>query len=333
MAHLLQRLHEEHPFDVVHVWPVTMAPYALAMSGIRRVIDCDDVKATLVARMAGEMPWWLRSMARLEAHRFSRYEPHVVRGVDRALVVSEFDRRSLEGIGAPPDRLTVVPIGVETDIQRIRRQGDMPPAILHVGSLHYLPNREGLRWLLRDIFPRVVERLPQCRLSVVGAEPPPDLWDRARNDSRIAVVGHAPDLQPYLEEACLLAVPLRSGSGMRVKILEAFARGIPVVTTTLGYEGIDAIPGEHLLAADDAAGFAASVVRLATDELLARRLTANARRLVKEKYDWRRVGAALDDAYDCAAQPSVTRLARNRETGPDGRGRPREKARQLEIER
>jgi glycosyltransferase involved in cell wall biosynthesis len=301
MARLLQRLQQDHSFDVVHVWPVTMAPYALAMSGIRRVVDCDDVKATLVARMAKEMPWWMRGLARLEARGFSRYEPHVVGRVDRALVVSEVDRRCLEDLGAPPERLSVVPIGVETDIPGIRRESEAPPAILHVGSLHYLPNREGLRWFLREIFPRVEEWLPRCRLYIVGAEPPPDLWDWARNNSRIVVVGHAPELQPYLEKACLLAVPLRSGSGMRVKILEAFARGIPVVTTTMGYEGIEATPGEHLLAADDAAGFAASVVRLATDGLLARRLTGNARRLVKEKYDWRRVGEALDVAYDSAA--------------------------------
>jgi len=297
MARLLQRLHRERPFDVVHVSPVTMTPYALAVSGLRRIVDCDNVMASLMVRMAQALPWWLRPVARLEAQRLSRYEPEIVRNADRALVVSEFDRRSLEGLGAPQGRLSVVPIGVDTRLPPIRRQTDAPPAILHLGGLNYLPNLEGLRWFLQHVFPRVVERLPDCRLYVVGADPPSDLRDQARSDPRIVVVGHAPHLEPYLERASLLAVPLRSGSGMRVKILEAFARGLPVVTTTLGYEGIEATPGEHLLVADDPAGFAEAVVRLATDELFARRLTRNARPLVKAKYDWRRVGEALDAAY------------------------------------
>jgi sugar transferase (PEP-CTERM/EpsH1 system associated) len=296
MARLLHRLQLAQPFDVVHVWPVTMAPYALAMSGIRRVVDCDDVKATLVARMANEMPWWLRSMARLEAHRFSRYEPHVVGSVDRALVVSEFDRRSLKSLGAPPERISVVPIGVETERPLVRRKPDDPPAILHLGGLNYLPNLQGLRWFLRQVFPRVLETLPDCGLYVVGGAPPAEVVGKGLRNPRIVVTGGVPDVQPYMARASLLVVPLRSGSGMRVKILEAFARGVPVVTTTIGYEGIEATDGDHLLVADDPDAFADAVVRLAHDELLARRLTENARRLVRAKYDWRRAGEALDTA-------------------------------------
>ena len=125
-------------------------------------------------------------------------------------------------------------------------------------------------------------------------------WLRRRRASRrISVVGYAREVEPYLAKASLLAVPLRSGSGMRVKILEAFARGLPVVATTLGYEGIEATPGEHLLVADDPAAFAAAVVRLAERRSYwPAALPSNARRLVKAKYDWRCVGQALDAVYD-----------------------------------
>jgi glycosyltransferase involved in cell wall biosynthesis len=95
---------------------------------------------------------------------------------------------------------------------------------------------------------------------------------------------------------------------MRAKILEAFARAVPVVSTTLGYEGIEAVPGEHLLVADDPASFADAIVRLAGDELLARRLTKSARRLAKAKYDWRRVGQALDAVYDSLSGGRLTSL-------------------------
>ena len=298
LARLLQRLHRERPFDVVHVSPLTMAPYALLLPGPRRVVDCHDVMTSLAARTAQALPWWLGPLARLEACRLSRYEPHVVRRANRALVVSAVDRHLLEHLGAPRERLAVVPIGVDTEPLAVHREQASSPAVLHLGGLNYPPNLEGLRWLLRQIFPRIVAQLPDCRLYVVGRDPPRDVAEAAACDRRISVVGYAREVEPYLAKASLLAVPLRSGSGMRVKILEAFARGLPVVATTLGYEGIEATPGEHLLVADGPAAFAAAVVRLAEDAPLAGRLAENARRLVKAKYDWRCVGQALDAVYD-----------------------------------
>jgi len=312
LARLLQRLHRERPFDVVHVSPLTMAPYALLLPGPRRIVDCHDVMTGLAGRMAQALPWWLRPLAHLETRRLSRYEPYVVSCVDRALAVSEPDRRSLQRLGAPTERLSVVPIGIDSEAPQIRREKGAPPHILHLGGLNYLPNLQGLRWFLRQVFPHVVECLPDCRLYVVGGAPPAEVVLEGLRDRRIAVTGHVPEVEPYVARASLLAVPLLSGSGMRVKILEAFARGLPVVTTTLGYEGIEATPGEHLLVADDPAAFAAAVVRLAEDAPLACRLTENARRLVKEKYDWRHVGEALDAAYDACVADAACACAPHR---------------------
>jgi len=312
LARLLQRLHQEHPFDVLQVSPLTMAPYALAVAGPRRVLDCHDVMTSLAGRGGQALPWWSRPLARLEAYRLSRYEPEIMRHFDRILVVSKVDARSLERLGAPPERLSVVPIGVDTERPLVRRKPVDPPAILHLGGLNYLPNLEGLRWFLRQIFPRVVERLPDCGLYVVGGAPPAEVVGEGLRDPRIVVTGGVPDVEPYMARASLLVVPLRSGSGMRVKILEAFARGVPVVTTTIGYEGIEATHGEHLLVADDPAAFADAVERLARDELLAGRLSDKARRLVKAKYDWRRAGEALDTAcYEglCLERPVNLRRA------------------------
>jgi glycosyltransferase involved in cell wall biosynthesis len=308
LAGLVQRLERERPFDVVHVSPLTMAPYGLLLPGPRRVVDCHDVMTGLAARTAQALPWWLRPLARLEARRLSCYEPHVVGCVDRVLTVSETDRRSLEQLGAPAERVSVVPIGVDSEALRIRRERDGPPAILHLGGLNYLPNLQGLRWFLQQVFPRVVELLPDCRLYVVGCAPPPEVVTEGLRDRRIVVTGRVPEVEPYMAKASLLAVPLLSGSGMRVKILEAFVGGLPVVATTLGYEGIEAIPGKHLLAADDPASFAAAVVRVAGDEVVAQRLSVTARRLAEARYDWRRVGEALDTAYDSLCEASLARL-------------------------
>jgi glycosyltransferase involved in cell wall biosynthesis len=313
LARLLQRLHRERPFDVVHVSPLTMAPYALLPPGPRRIVDCHDVMTGLAGRMTQALPWWLRPLAHLETRRLSRYEPYVVSCVDRALVVSEPDRRSLQRLGAPTERLSVVPIGIDSEAPQICREEGAPPHILHLGGLNYLPNLEGLRWFLRQIFPRIAAQLPDCRLYVVGRHPPRDVLEAAACERRISVVGYAREVEPYLAKASLLAVPLLSGSGMRVKILEAFARGLPVVATALGHEGIEATPGEHLLVADDPAAFAAAAVRLAEDAPLACRLTENARRLVKAKYDWRCVGQALDAAYDACVADATSACAPHRD--------------------
>jgi glycosyltransferase involved in cell wall biosynthesis len=113
----------------------------------------------------------------------------------------------------------------------------------------------------------------------------------------VVVTGYVADLQPVLDQSALLVVPLLSGSGMRVKILEAFARGIPIVSTTIGVEGIDARHGEHLLVADSPEDFARAVARLLRDPDLAARLARAGRQLVEARYDWRTALCGLDDIY------------------------------------
>lgn len=135
-------------------------------------------------------------------------------------------------------------------------------------------------------------------LTVVGPRPPKDIVEYGRrNADGVQVAGYVPDLQPYFERATLMAVPVRAGSGMRVRILEALARGIPIVTTTTGVEGIDAVDGKHLLVADTPSEFAAAIVRLLKDSTLRASLIQNGRRLAEEKYDWQVVLPRLESVY------------------------------------
>lgn len=301
---LLHDLQLEQPFDAVQAWPVTMAPYVFRLSGVRRVVDCVDVWTVLTRRMGQSMPLWLRPLARLESWRLARYEPAVARSSDACLTVSELDRSHFIAMGAPPDSVSVVPIGIETCVPPLPVMS-RDPVILHLGWLGYPPNRDSLRWLLRDIFPLVRRQLPECTLHVVGGDPPPDVVERAHHTPGVVLAGRVPDLEPYLRSASVLAVPLRAGTGVRVKILEALTRGLPVVSTTLGFDGIDAIPGEHLLAADEPVTFAAALVRVLTDPPLSARLAVNGRQLARERYDWRRSGEALDAAYARAGLTST----------------------------
>jgi glycosyltransferase involved in cell wall biosynthesis len=137
--------------------------------------------------------------------------------------------------------------------------------------------------------------VPGVSLTILGKNPPADfLQMAAENPGVITVTGYVPELKLYMEQAALMVIPVRAGSGMRVRILEALALAMPLVTTTVGLEGIDAQPGEEVLVADTAEDFAAQVIRLMGDEDLQVKLAENGRRLAERFYDWRVVLTKLD---------------------------------------
>ncbi len=157
-----------------------------------------------------------------------------------------------------------------------------PPSILFQGSLNYAPNMDAADWFVREIVPRVLERVPGATVRLVG-RPTPGV-ERLEQPPRVTVVGRVADMDPELERADLVVVPLRYGSGTRVKILEAFAHRIPVVSTTIGAEGLGAVDGVHLLVADDPEAFAERCGRLLTDVDLRARLVDAAEQLFEERY-------------------------------------------------
>jgi len=171
-------------------------------------------------------------------------------------------------------------------------------SILTASTLFYPPNADGVRWFLREVFPLVRRAVPGVSLTIAGARPPRDIAQAAAiQPDAVAVTGYVPDLVPLLETASVVVVPVRAASGMRVRILESLARGVPVVTTTTGVEGIDAVNGRHLLVADEPEDFARAVVRVMREPGLGAALAREGRRLVVEKYDWQAALPALEAVY------------------------------------
>jgi glycosyltransferase involved in cell wall biosynthesis len=195
-------------------------------------------------------------------------------------------------------RIRVIPITVDTeDVQPIERQPD-PAQLLTLGTLHYAPNADGIRWFLRDVLPLIRQAVPRAHVVVAGKNPPADLLRQAAdNPDVVQVAGYVPDLTPLLRRTAVMIVPVLAGSGMRVRILEGLARGMPIVTTSIGLEGIEARVGLDLLVADAPAEFAAAVVSLLREPERQERLRAAGRQLVEDYYDRRRVLGRLDQAY------------------------------------
>jgi glycosyltransferase involved in cell wall biosynthesis len=233
-----------------------------------------------------------------------------VKEFDRTLAVAEPDAQALrtalkELYPAVPEKeapITVIPIAVDTgSAQRINpRPGTFN--ILTMGTLYYPPNADGIRWFLMDVFPGIRKALPEAKLTIVGKNPPKDFLQVAgESGGSVIVTGYVPDIDPYFEDAAVMVIPVRAGGGMRVRILEAFARGMPVVTTTVGLEGIQAEPGLDVLVADDPYEFAQATIRILKDQEMQVRLSKNGRQLARDKYDWQVVLSKLEKVYESFA--------------------------------
>jgi glycosyltransferase involved in cell wall biosynthesis len=284
-------------FDAVHADQLSMGQFACGLPVRQRVFDAHNAVWTIVRRAAAYDSPIRRPLAELEWRKLRCYEGTLVRSFDWVTVVSGEDQRALEDAAGGAIRAQVIPIAIDSQTLAF-----VPPApearhVLSVATMFYPPNVEGTQWFAQQVFPRIRQALPGTRFNVVGSRPPERIIRLAGGASGIVVHGYVADLTPLLRESGVLVVPLHSGSGMRVKILEAFSRGLPVVSTTIGAEGIDARPGEHLLVADDPADFAAAVVRLLSEPVTAARLAHAGRTLVEERYDWRTALRGLDQIY------------------------------------
>jgi glycosyltransferase involved in cell wall biosynthesis len=172
--------------------------------------------------------------------------------------------------------------------------------VTFLGGLHWPPNAEGVLWFAREVWPTVWRQVPDALFTIIGKNPPETLTklQETGEPSRIEITGYVEDLEPYLASTAAFIVPLQAGGGMRVKIIDAWSWGLPVVSTTIGAEGICYQAGSDLVIADEADAFGAAVIRLLQDKRLAERLGKAGRLTIEESYDWRQVYPAWDDVYE-----------------------------------
>jgi len=315
----VKQIVDSSDIDAIHADQLGMAQYALPFSnqqnGAQRtpilIFDAHNAVWKIVERMKENAPWLLQFPASLEAKRVKAYEGRIIQTFDHTLAVTEPDREALAEAVAAYERastsngvesklpITVVPIAVDTHKLQPTDRELGSKNILTLGTLHYPPNADGIRWFVQEVFPQVLEREPQASLTIVGKNPPADFLHMAEQyPQRIEVTGYVPDLDPYMQQAALMVVAVRAGGGMRVRILEAFARGMPVVTTTVGLEGIQGRPGEDVLVADTPEAFSRQVLCLLENPGLQASLALNGRRLAEQKYDWHVILEEMDRVYD-----------------------------------
>ncbi|MBT3714436.1 MAG: glycosyltransferase [Anaerolineae bacterium] len=285
-------------FDIVQIEHSRMALYldALQPSGQFKTtltfhnVGFDQYKniSRIATTNLGKLRSWLHSkMMRL-------WEPKYAERFDRSIVVSESDRSIL--LDANP-QLTIdnVPNGVDTQAYQPLTYEGTKPSLLFVGSMSYAPNVDGAVWFCSRVLPWIRREIENVQVWIVGNSPLEEVVQLSGNG--VHVTGRVDDIVAYYKQSTVSIVPLRAGGGTRLKILESMALGRPVVSTTLGCEGLNADDNRHLLVADDPKAFAKKTIRLLTDKNLCQNLTTNAREFVEANYDWALISRRMLDIY------------------------------------
>jgi len=260
------------------------------------VVDSHNIDYDLARQYARAGGLVRRFYAGINWRKLRREELATYRHADGVYLCSVADqRRLLEEV--PGARTLVIPNAADVEYYRPRATDSSPDArtVVFFGHLAYFPNVDGVTYFVQEIWPHIAKVHPNARLKIIGVQAPQSL--RALVRPGIELTGFVPDLRPHLAEAAVVVVPLRLGGGTRLKIVEAMAMGKAIVSTKIGVEGIEAVPGHHLLVEDQPAAFADAVNRLLAQPDLAARIGLSARQLAEQRYAWSGAAGALETFY------------------------------------
>lgn len=320
MRPALQKLLQRRTFDIVAFEQLFLAELVdeVKAKGIPAILVEQNVESDIarsrythatnpVHRLRDWVTW----------QKLKAFEHKWVRRFPVCMAVSDQDAARLRVV-SPGTRVCVVPNGV--DVRAFAGRDGLREAdtLLFFGSLSYGPNVDGLVWFSQQIWPLLLKARPALKLEVVGLNPPPRVLALQRQTG-VHVIGFVPDIRHKLWSATMSVVPLRVGGGTRLKILESLAASCPVVSTTVGADGLDLQDGEHLLLADTPADFANAVFALLADRDLAQKVAQVGRQQVERKYDWRQIArlfeAACIQAIDLSTSSPLTKKSDDDETG------------------
>jgi len=305
----LRSLVDRCRFDAVYCDHLSMLEYGRRLR-LPIIHDAHNVEFEIIRRHASTLPFSaLRGFAALEWRMLRRYERSLYPRCALIYSVSDVDALSIRQFCGERSPVAVVPISVDVDGVAQANPVGAGHELLFLGGLHWPPNADAVGYFIDEILPIVRNLVPDVHLTVVGRTDMPG-QHRFREGTGVTFAGHVPDIEPFFQRGRAMVVPLRSGSGMRVKILDALARGMPTVSTTIGCEGIDATSGRDLLIADTPAAFADAVVRVLMDDRLAMCLSTSSRALVQRKYSESVVGrqtlAALNRHWRLSPSPGLS---------------------------
>jgi len=299
MQDVLTSIVQERDYDIIQ-FEFSQMSYHELPDYSNCILDQHNVEAELLYRTyTAESNLVRKLFSFIEWRKFSRDEINNIQKFPVCLTTSARDAEMLHD-EAPKPEYSVIPNGVDCAFFSDDGRTAVPDknTIIFTGTIDYHPNLDGLKYFLHEVFPLIEEKLPDIKFYIVGRSPPAMIQAFGDASQNIIVTGGVEDMRSYFDKAGVVVVPLRIGGGTRLKILEAMAMSKPVVSTSIGAEGIDTTPSTDILLADDPAAFAQSVVDLLADEERQRNMGQAGRRLVEAKYDWHSIAGQLEETYE-----------------------------------
>lgn len=305
MRKFLQELIARERFDravVDHLAPTSYFPYL-----DRAVFFQHNVESVIwrrrVEHSTNPLSRWYNG---IQARRMLEYETRVSRAAGRIVAVSETDAEGMRKLFQVKD-VAVIPTGVNLEYFARPESAQLKTDLVFVGSMDWMPNVDGMLWFVREVLPIIRRRRPECSVTIAGRMPSPEIRRLSEQDPAIRVTDTVPDIRPYVWESALSIVPLRIGGGTRLKIYESMAAGVPVVSTTVGAEGLEVHPPEDIRIADTPEAFAEQCLDLLDNVPTRQNVAQAAHAMVAAQFSWEHVSRRFDEILQSA--PPVTSLS------------------------
>ncbi len=313
---LVDRKLRSERYDLIFVYCSSMAQYVDYVRNCPVFIDFVDVDSEKWRQYSHFSQFPMNFVYQLEAYRLQKYERRLSGLFRHCLFVSEKEAEDFRVLAAPGASVVSIANGVDGSTFTPSTDPYNQHAVVFTGAMDYFANVEAVLYFVEQIMPLILKRIPKLVFYIVGSKPGKDICRLTGKYSNIIVTGHVESVRPFVIQSSVFVAPMRIARGVQNKILEAMAMGVPVVTTSLGFEGLSATPGKDIFVENDPEAFAGQVIRLMTNPQLRLSTSLNARKAVDTFYDWQSNLSSLDSllatvdtsgkAVDANYQPITT---------------------------
>jgi glycosyltransferase involved in cell wall biosynthesis len=283
---MLIKLLSNQQFDIIHLETLWVTPYVATLrkySKAKIVLRSQNVEYKIWERLAVDCSNPVKKIYfQLLAKRLKNYENGLINSYDGVATITELDSVTMREDGCKIP-IIHIPFGIDLEKYKVNKSDLETPSVFHIGAMDWLPNADGIDWFLKNCWPKILVNHPQIKLYLAGRNMPD--WLKQLDMKNVEVLGEVADSHQFINSKSIMIVPLASGGGMRVKIIEGMALGKTIVATNVGSEGIEYENGKNMLVANTENEFVEAVGKCIDDQVLAESIGNNARKLIEDKYD------------------------------------------------
>lgn len=297
MHNLIQHLTNRIKFDIAHYDTISLVEYYHDSGDIPKFLTHHGVESYMIRRrMINEKSYLKKIYFLMESYKLRRFEKNNCSKFEMNIMVSNDDKHMLKNI-SPTANIEVVENGVDVNYFLPKTIHSNTNRLIFAGRLDQYSNMDAVLHFCMNVWPLIKERFPRIQFTIIGNNPPQKLLEIAKNDKRIEVLGYVDDVRPFFSKATVSVCPIRDGGGTRIKILDAMAMGMPIVSTTIGCEGIDVTPGNDVLISNTPEEFVKNIEIICTNDNVRENMSVSARKKAEDRYSWSSIGMKLNNLY------------------------------------